>query len=150
VQFRELSRPDLRRTTGTRWFGESVPVHAAMGQAQLAVGKGSVTTEHSHSSRSLSGAPSPCAGSVGNGGAAFSVSVDSTPSGQGFSRHRGLSSDVLCRCKYTAREEYAPALLKHRLDEKLKIYGFPRKATLVLSILLGVVTSAPYGVHRKP
>jgi hypothetical protein len=55
-----------------------------------------------------------------------------------------------CRCKYTAPEEYAPALLKHRLDEKLKIYGFTRKTTLLLSVLLGVVTSAPYGVHRKP
>ena len=55
-----------------------------------------------------------------------------------------------CRCKYTAREEYAPALLKHRLDEKLKIYGFTRETTLLLSILLGVVTSVPYGVHRKP
>jgi hypothetical protein len=60
-----------------------------------------------------------------------------------------------CQCKCTAREEDAPALLKHRLlkhrlDEKLKIYGFPRKATFLLSILLGVVASAPYGVHRKP
>jgi len=36
-----------------------------------------------------------CAGSVGNGRAAFSVSVDSAPSGQGFVRHRGLSPDAL-------------------------------------------------------
>ena len=30
-----------------------------------------------------------CLGSAGNGEAAFPVSVDSAPSGRGFSRHRG-------------------------------------------------------------
>jgi hypothetical protein len=48
-----------------------------------------------------------------------------------------------CRCKYTAREEYAPALLKHRLDEKLKIYGFTRKTTLLLSVLSWVLLPLP-------
>jgi hypothetical protein len=40
-------------------------------------------------------------------------------------------STSFCRCKYTAREDYAPALLKHRLDDKLKIYSFTRKTTLL-------------------
>ncbi len=50
----------------------------------------------------------------------FSVSADSVPLGQGFLGIGVYRPMSFCRCKYTAREEYAPALLKHRLDEKLK------------------------------
>jgi hypothetical protein len=79
----------------------------------------------------------------------FSVSVDSAPSGrdfQGIGVYRPMS---FCRCECTAREEYPPALLKHRLDEKLKIYGFTRKTTL-LSSVFSCCYLCPYGVHRKP
>src|SRR5216683_5079079 len=51
-----------------------------------------------------------CLGSAGNGEAAFSVSVDSAPSGRGFSRHEGLSSDGFFLAVHSARG-LAPALL---------------------------------------
>lgn len=50
-----------------------------------------------------------------------------------------------CRCKYTAREEYAPALLKHRLDNKLKNLQLHPEDHVALDRSL-VVTSAPYDV----
>jgi hypothetical protein len=51
-----------------------------------------------------------CFGSAGNGEGAFSVSVDSAPSGRGFSRHGGLSSDDFFLAMHSARG-LTPALL---------------------------------------
>jgi hypothetical protein len=49
-----------------------------------------------------------CLGSAGNGEAAFPVSVDSAPSGRGFSRHWGLSSDDSCAVQCRQRESHEP------------------------------------------
>ena len=57
-----------------------------------------------------------CAGSTRNGERAFSVSVDSAPSGRGFSRHGGLSSDDSFRSVHSARGLSSRAA-EHRLDE---------------------------------
>ena len=55
---------------------------------------------------------SMCLGSAGNGEAKYPVSVDSAPSGRGFSRHDGLLSDVSCGVQTAREQEVSVVILK--------------------------------------
>ena len=89
-------------------------------------------------------------GSAGNGEVTSSVSEDSAPSGRGFSRHEGLSSDARFCLSMPAREGTPPALFgigsmsptRLSLSMVASLIVTPRKASAKEEIFTAVVAAA--------